>query len=157
MKHLSFALVIFLVSFGGLNAQQTTSIKKPPVGVPADAKFFNGKWYHVYIEKTTWPDAKHKCTRLGGRLAVVPDQQTNVFIRDLTKDLVLWLGASEKVNGLWEWVDGTPWKFTGWSKGEPDDPGLDVLITWKGAWGDTPPKAQPGVVVVGYVCEWKAK
>ena len=148
-------VAILATAFNHLNAEQPSG-KKPPVGVPADATLFNGKWYRVYLEAISWKGAKVKCERLGGQLAVVPDAPTEAFIQQLANNLVLWLGASEKVEGLWQWVDGTPMKYTAWVRGEPDNNGstLDVLATWKGGWADNTDNPRNAV---GYICEWKAK
>jgi hypothetical protein len=145
---------ILAIVVSQLIAQQP-SASKPPVGVPADATLFNGKWYRVYLERATWKAAKTKCERLGGQLAIVPDETTHAFIRALSKDLELWLGGFEKLEGLWEWVDGTPMNFKGWAATQPDAGyGLQMLKTWRGGWGDTD-NADRGVI--GYICEWKAK
>ena len=145
------ALVMVAISLPAF-AQQTAS--KPPVGVPNDATFFNGKWYKVYLEKTPWTSAKTKCERLGGQLAIVPDARTQAFVQQLSNKLALWLGASEKVEGLWMWVDGTRMDYTAWSPGEPDNSGnmLNPLLLWKGNWYD-----DAGKFAVGFICEWKAK
>ena len=61
MKHL--ALLIFFVTFGVAAAAPPlpSPEPKPPVGVPAEAKLFNGKWYKVCLEKISWKKAKQKC------------------------------------------------------------------------------------------------
>ena len=148
-------LAILITALNPLRAEEPAS-KTPPIGVPADAKIFNDNWYRVYLDKTAWKDAKQKCERLGGHLAVIPDAPTHAFVQELSNNLILWLGAFEKVEGLWQWVDGTPMKYTAWARGEPDNNGhtLNVLATWKGGWADTTNTAKD---VVGYICEWKAK
>lgn len=151
--HLVTIITTFCALLIPLSAQQP-SAQMPPVGVPADATLFNGKWYKLYLEKTPWKTAKAKCERLGGQLAVIPDAPTNVFIQQLSDNRSLWIGAYEKVEGLWMWVDGTPMKFKAWARGEPDDSAhmLNVLIMWKNAWWD-----DEGKGAIGYICEWKAK
>jgi hypothetical protein len=130
-------------------------IRKPPVGVPGDATYFDGRWYRVYLDQTPWPQARDKCRTLGGQLAVVPNEPTHLFIRELVDDRILWLGGFKKTEGLWEWVDGSPFKFKGWVEGEPNEGlGFKAITTWRGGWGDNDPKERH---VVGYVCEWKDK
>ena len=135
-------------------AQQTAP--KPPVGVPADAKLFNGKWYRVYLEQTTWPVARDKCKTLGGQLAVVPDAPTHAFLKELKPDVGLWLGATdEKLEGAWRWVDGTEMKFKAWASGEPAGRRAEnYLFLIHGAWED---HSNGRPQVIGFICEWKAK
>ena len=80
---------------GSVSAQQPIA-KKPPVGVPADATSFNGKWYRVYFEKGRWQHARDRCNVLGGQLAVVPDEATQAFIKKLADSTALWLGATDE-------------------------------------------------------------
>lgn len=145
-----------------LAATSFAQLPKPPVGVPADARFHNGRWYKVILEKTQWNRAKEKCHSLGGQLACVPDEETWAFMRPIIGDLSLWLGGTdEAANGAWKWVDGTTMTFTAWYKDQPDNSrGVEnYLATYKGQWNDAPRDGQfmQGQFVVGYVCEWKAR
>lgn len=133
---------------------------KPPIGVPADARAFNGKWYKVVLEKLTWPAAKQKAEQSGGRLAVIPDEATWGFVKSLSK-APLWLGATdEKTEAEWVWVDGSKMEFTSWYKGQPDNAGGNehYLATHEGAWNDVPKSGVFGQYkVAGFVCEWVSK
>ena len=101
-------------------AEIAPATKKPPVGVPADATFFNGKWYRVYLEGLPWKSAQDRCKILGGMLACVPDAPTQGFVANLAKGLNLWLGATdEETEGLWRWVDGNEMKYKAWARFEP--------------------------------------
>lgn len=129
---------------------------KPPVGVPADAKLFNGKWYKVFYEKITWQSARDKCRSAGGQLVVIPDEVTWTFVKGLSP-AYLWMGATdEKVEGVWIWIDGTTMVYTAWLQGEPSnhDGSEHYLLCAKGGWSDHPKNS---TYVVGYICEWKAK
>ena len=129
--------------------------EKPPVGVPTDAKWFNGKWYHVYLEDVPWERAKEKCSAAKGQLAVVPDAATWEFIKGLSIGK-LWLGATDAATeGIWKWVDGTPMTFTAWRKKEPNNyKGREhCLMVMDGVWNDFARDSN----CVGYICEWKAK
>lgn len=138
-------------------AAQQSAEPKPPVGIPSKAKLFNGKWYLVYLEKTTWTKAKQKCERAGGQLAVVPDAPTQAFMAEFGKGLELWIGATdEKVEGLWVWVDGTEMKHKAWGRGQPVSGSRTenfLIIGGGGRWYDAP----NDWACVGYICEWKAK
>lgn len=138
---------------------QTQAQPKPPVGVPAGAKFFNGKWYHVYVDELPWNRAKAKCASLGGQLAIVPDEPTWAFIKVLSPSAVFWLGATDEASeGLWTWVDGTSMKYTAWMSSQPDNDGgkENYLATAGEKWRDVSREGQFGPhKVVGYICEWK--
>ncbi|MCX6851316.1 MAG: lectin-like protein [Verrucomicrobia bacterium] len=157
MKYLAMLISCMVCSFAA--AQQPTP--KPPFGVPAGAKLFNGKWYHVFLDEMDWSRAKAKCAAAGGQLVVIPDAATWDFVKTLTTAMV-WLGATdEKVQGEWVWVDGSKMTFTAWGKGQPDNKAgdEDYLATWKSKWNDAPKntRANKAFPVVGYICEWKAK
>ena len=151
---LAIAVLLLVAGLVSALAQQPTP--KPPVGIPADAKHFNGKWYRVYLEQTTWPLAREKCRALGGQLAITPDEPTHAFLKDIKPDVGLWLGATdEKLEGVWQWADGSEMKFKAWAHGEPD--GLrseNYLMLFRGSWGDHS-NGRPRVI--GFICEWKAK
>lgn len=152
--HIISIVVVIIAALSPLSAQQPAT-KKPPVGVPADATLFDGNWYRIYLDRTDWTDAKQKCERLGGHLVVVHDQPTHVYIRELADNRHLWLGGFKKTEGLWEWVDGSPFKFKGWGPNQPDAGlGFKAFHTWRGGWGDTDPKDRG---VIGFICQWKAK
>jgi hypothetical protein len=152
----SFLALVWVLGFGSAHAQEAAR-KKPPVGVPQGAQLFDGKWYHVYLERMSWRNARDKCKRLGGQLAVVPDEATGTFLRELSEGLELWLGATdEKVEGLWMWVDGTKMTYKNWSGEGPDNShGREHFLTLsndKGLWNDVPEDHKR---VVGYICQWK--
>lgn len=156
----------------------STATSKPPIGAPADAVPFNGKWYRIYAEKPqernrdkdkapqfhwTWKAARDKCAQLGGRLAVVPDEATWTFLRELTDQAgPVWLGATDEFTPRsWRWIDGTPLKFTAW---QPDHPIYDqsprhYLHTGDDGWSNAieSGKLDEYDYVLGFVCEWKGK
>jgi hypothetical protein len=152
---LTIAFVVLIASIVSVFSQQ--SPVKPPVGVPGDAKLFNGKWYRVYLEKGGWKAARQKCERLGGQLVVIPDEPTQVYVKNLTNNLFLWLGATdEKVEGLWRWVDGTAMTFTAWDNHQPDNMnGRQHYLrsTQTGKWDDEFENGN----AVGFICEWKQR
>lgn len=158
MKTLLLSLLITLTAFAG---QPAAVAPKPPVGVPADAKFFGGKWYRVYVEKgVSWHRARDKCKALGGQLVTVPDAPTWEFVKSLTPASV-WMGATdEKTEGVWKWVDGTPVGFTGWiGAGADNSNGREhYLTTHRGGWNDAPNSGSFATFqVVGFLCEWRGR
>ncbi len=131
-----------------------------PVGPMAQAKWFRGKWYAVVMERVSWTAARQRCEKLGGQLAVVPDKIAWEFVRSLST-ANLWLGATdEEKEGEWKWIDGTPFTFHRWLKGQPNNAynGTEhYLNTWNGSWNDAPKDGQftGRDFVAGFVCEWK--
>jgi Lectin C-type domain len=86
----------------------------------------------------------------------VPDEATQVFMRQLAADLPLWLGATDaKINGVWEWINNERLTFKAWASGQPDGADReDYLMMIDGQWHDAfegEPRA------AGFVCEWKRK
>lgn len=127
----------------------------PPIGVPADAIFFHGKWYKVQFAVMSWTTAKDKCKAAGGQLAVIPDAGTQAFLKKIAGSANVWLGASDaRTEGRWVWVDGTPLQFSAWAEGQPDD--LDgrqhFLHMVDGVWDDT---VRDEKRVNAYICEWR--
>ena len=129
---------------------------KRPAVVPADAKFFNGRWYRVYLEKGGWTHAKNKCSNLGGRLVIIPDADVQQFVAELSEGFFLWLGATDhKIEGIWFWIDQNRMKYSAWEPGQPQNaPGENCLAMWHGRWHDAF-EGEPGSQ--GFICEWPAK
>jgi hypothetical protein len=159
MKHALRTFSFLLLALLCPASAQSPVQPKPPVGIPAEARLHNGKWYQVYLVKGGWKRAREKCQKLGGQLAIIPDASTQAFIKDIAQGLQLWLGATdEKVEKRWLWVDGTPVKFTAWADRQPDNTdGIEnYLQTFDkdSRWNDG---AEDDRFVVGFICEWRAR
>jgi hypothetical protein len=158
MKAYFASVVAILITAQPPVRGQSPDGPKMPLGVPTNAKFFDGKWYHIYLSRVGWRAARDKCKQTGGQLAVVPDEATHTFLKNLANGVQLWLGATdEKVEGLWTWVDGTEMRFKAWNYGEPNNKhGHEhyLQINPEGTWNDV---SETEKIVVGYICEWKAK
>lgn len=156
MTHMKHAIALLLAT-ATLAFSQTP---RPPVGVPADAKHFNGRWYKVILEKVPWHTAKQKAAAMRGQLAVAPDADTWKFLTGLTTANV-WIGATdEKTEGVWEWIDGSPVTGIEWYDNQPDNSGgsENYLIIWKGRAADIPKDGKVNnQQVAGFICEWKPK
>lgn len=154
-------LALFILTLSSVSAPLPPAVPKRPLGVPADAKHFNGRWYKVYLEKKSWHAARDKCKELGGQLVTVPDAATWEFVKTLLGgDIQLWLGATDEVTeGRWVWVDGAPVVWGGWRAGEPNNAGgnENFAATYKGAWADCPDSGVVGTIfrAQGYICEWR--
>ena len=155
MKPLALLLIVPITS---LSAEPVAGVPKRPLGVPADAKHFNGRWYKVVLEKKAWHAARDKCKDMGGRLVCVPDAVTWEFVKALTP-AVVWLGATDEVTeGVWKWEDGGAMVWADWFANQPDNAGgtEHYLVTWRGKMADIQKSGKVGAQgVVGFICEWK--
>ena len=87
--------------------------------------------YFLSTEKKNWFAAEIFCQGEGGHLASVHSHATNDFVweRMNRKGLeFMWIGGIREEN-VFKWTDCTPWKFTVWAAGEPNNalPGEDCV------------------------------
>jgi tRNA A-37 threonylcarbamoyl transferase component Bud32 len=137
--------------------EKTPAKPKPP----ADAVPYSGKKYKAFTENLSWTEARDRCKKASGRLAIIKSAGENAFVQRLVTEANLqeaWLGGTDEVQeGKWVWVDGTPFKYTNWGLSQPNNKNNNehyVLIITKqgGKWSDQPNQStqhRPG-----YVCEW---
>lgn len=159
MKTLIFTVFIAASALAQVPALPGAALPKRPLGVPADAQHFAGRWYKVVLEKKAWHAARDKCKEMGGQLVTIPDAATWEFVKTLTGGASVWLGATDEVTeGVWKWADGTGLKNGYWYPAQPDNArGIEhYLSTYKGLWNDVPKSGEflPGTFVSGFVCQW---
>jgi len=105
-------------------------------------KHFEGKCYKYVNTMTTWEGAKSTCSKMGGELAVPSTSSKNKFISTQFSSSQLWIGGF-KNKGKWQWVDGSVWSYSSWSR-NPKEPSGDgpVMETnfrgQQGLWNDRP-------------------
>ena len=101
------------------------------------------KCYRIFYESLSWTRASAKCRAESGHLASIPDKETEDFLVGLAKkkqpgiSIGLWIGGYRK-NGdsEWQWNDGSPWSYTNWARGEPNNTrGREHHLE---LWWDTP-------------------
>ncbi|WKY06620.1 hypothetical protein Q1695_006644 [Nippostrongylus brasiliensis] len=87
------------------------------------------KIYQVFIEEITQPEAKRRCQEKGGQLATIHSKEENDLLYSLSKDpsvttatyrAYIWIGL-EKIDGKFQWLDGSPVDYTNWGPGEPNN------------------------------------
>lgn len=123
--------------------------------IPRGAERFKGRKFFVYDETCSWKTAQSRCQALGGRLVVIPDEDTQIFVKELAQGKNVWLGCSEPNNdGKWVWVDGTPMKYRRFGGKEPDNLGGHEQYLVMDAGGNWSDYNEQSNLVVGYVCEW---
>jgi len=136
------------------------------------ATLYQGHHYKVFREAgLDWKTAKTRCEAMGGHLVTINNERENKFITALATKTIgdinnsgIWLGATdERKDGKWEWIDGTPFNFSAWNKGQGSRNTVEnyllLLLYFKGpggnevrGWCDQPNEGK--IHVIYYACEW---
>ncbi len=136
-----------------------TSANAPTAGVPADAVAFGGHRYKVFEHDGTWHEAKARCEAMGGHLACIESESEQRFVADLAEGRYLSLGATDAdAEDHWVWVNGSPFVFTCWLDGQPNNYGGDenYLATYDGGdWVDVAAEGHGFWMPTGFLCEWE--
>uniref|UniRef100_A0A8C9TLX2 Ladderlectin-like n=1 Tax=Scleropages formosus TaxID=113540 RepID=A0A8C9TLX2_SCLFO len=96
-------------------------------GCPSGWRRFNSRCFHYVSQKATWADAQIHCTRFSASLASIHSLQEYRFVQNVTRGFgnnfpLAWMGGTDAPQeGKWIWVDGTPFDFTKWAPGEPNN------------------------------------
>jgi hypothetical protein len=145
--------LVALVLHAGVGAAE-------PPEIPEEAKSFDGHHYLLVddVDDLTWDVARRRCEQWGGTLAVVTDAEEASFIAELCDGRYMYLGATDQdEEGVWVWVDGTPWEYTNWMDGQPNDYGGEenYLATYDGGeWVDVAGSGSGFWMPTGFICEW---
>ena len=101
---------------------------------------FGGKCYgHPKDNKLSWADAESYCQSwsAGAHLASVHSAEEQKFVQDNFPGNI-WLGGSDtNKEGSWVWSDGTSFRYSDWSSGQPDNGGSNQDCL-KGNWAERP-------------------
>jgi len=81
--------------------------------------------YYYSTHQKNWNDAEEYCQEEGGHLASVNTKAIQDYVVDELKRRGfdgVWFGGNDIAEeGVWEWTDRTPWEFTNWGPGQPDN------------------------------------
>ncbi len=134
-------------------------------GANASAIFGSSEYDVIAAEGITWTAANTAANAAGWHLAAIGGAAENTFVESLLSTAHAsrshyWIGATDlAVEGTWVWVDGTPFTFTDWWSGEPNNVGNEDYLAYdlrSGAWAwNDAPNAAGGVR--GYVIERTAR
>ena len=130
--------------------------------------------FGIISSPITWQNARDDAIARGGELASIASAEENAFVFTLIDSPEHWTPASpfnygpwiggyqvdnnSEPNGNWAWSDATPWGFTAWASGQPDNngnaehnahyfvPGSSRGSTWNDWTGG-------GLLIKGYVFE----
>ena len=132
---------------------------------PKDAVAFGGHHYKYFPGPIKWHDAKARCEKLEGHLAIVDSAAENGFLARLVvegRGTDAWLGYTDEAQeGKWLTIEGKPLAYTNWFTGQPNNKqNLEHYVLMSGQknidwrWSDQPDQAlQPHNP--GYLCEWE--
>ncbi|ETO19892.1 hypothetical protein RFI_17329 [Reticulomyxa filosa] len=84
--------------------------------------------YVIVNYKLTWTEAEAYCRELGRHLVSIHDSNTTLKLINLWDENQMqtngfWIGLHDDTEGMWLWTDGTPYDYTYWWKGEPNNYG----------------------------------
>ena len=118
-----------------------------------------GDCYKYFPHLLSWDDARAYCQDNVpynvGDLASIPDAGTNDFLQTLIQDAYIWVGGLRDESSSWTWSDGTPWGYSAWFEGQPNNGGgvqshLAFNFYSSGKWND-----EQKDNLNGFVCSYK--
>jgi hypothetical protein len=136
----------------------------------------NGHLYEAILFDTpiTWVGANTDAMSQGGELVSISSPEENAFVFGLIDAPEYWtlagphnygpwiggyqIDSNAEPAGNWAWTDGTPWSFTAWASGQPDNNGAAEhhahyfvpSNTRAATWNDW---TGGGLLIDGYVLE----
>ncbi|XP_028419717.1 type-2 ice-structuring protein-like [Perca flavescens] len=128
MKTLTlFALVCVMTALTGAAADVTLVKRGTRGGCSRGWTRLNGRCFIYVPSPMTWVKAEKNCVSMGGNLVSVHNIMEYDELQKLIKaksheDKLTWIGGSDAVEkSQWLWSDGTPFHFTHWCRGEPNN------------------------------------
>ncbi|XP_032438024.1 galactose-specific lectin nattectin-like [Xiphophorus hellerii] len=92
---------------------------------------FNGRCFRFFPVPMSWASAQRNCVSLQASLASIHNideyHEIQRLIKASTNELVrTWIGGSDaQEEGTWLWSDGSPFHYTNWCAGEPNNGATD--------------------------------
>jgi len=116
-----FLLAVFVVAVA-LMPTASPSLASPTTDCQAGWSAFNGNCYKFFSEEKTWENAKDQCVEEQANLVSLHSEEEHQFVVGLNGGFP-WLGGRrDPGNGNnFVWSDGTPWDYTNWARGAPDN------------------------------------
>ncbi|XP_067669831.1 uncharacterized protein [Haliotis asinina] len=90
---------------------------------PSGWSAYNGNCYlYVSVEKN-YADASSHCQALGAIVSPTKDKEELDFVSSLRDDIeTIWIGGTDfDTEGTFKWSDGTPFTWTNWEEGQPNN------------------------------------
>ncbi|XP_045567644.1 C-type lectin domain family 4 member M isoform X1 [Salmo salar] len=79
---------------------------------------FGTSCYYVSSTMETGRGGQKECRAMGADDVIINSREEQIFINGFKKNV--WIGAL-KLDGIWKWVDNTPFNTTYWMEGEPNN------------------------------------
>ncbi len=112
----------------------------------------DGHNYFCSSGPASWSAAKQICEQIGGKLASINSDKENKFLALRLNGQTAWIGGTdEKKEGEFSWLDNSPFSFTNWMPGQPNNAGGNenyVEMLPDGSWND-----QNGSANREFICE----
>jgi hypothetical protein len=124
---------------------------------PENAEYFNGHWYKVFEESTSWKRAHERCKAMGGYLVCIETEEELEHVEKLRDGLAHVCVGGQRNDLNWSWINGKPLGITPrWNEGQPDNGDniencLEILGS--GRWNDIAPNNSSRLK--GLICEWE--
>uniref|UniRef100_A0A673FYY8 Galactose-specific lectin nattectin-like n=1 Tax=Sinocyclocheilus rhinocerous TaxID=307959 RepID=A0A673FYY8_9TELE len=104
---------------------------------------FGVKCYKYFSEPFNWITAERFCQTYDANLASVHNKLDNDHLLSLVPSYTrFWVGAQDgEQEGQWIWSDGSPFNYTSWCSGEPNNAGdtencLELAYSSNHCWND---------------------
>lgn len=122
---------------------------------------YDGHYYYVYDDASSWNDAKEKCEDMGGNLVKITTQEEDTIVYNYMKQMdydTAFLGLKmikeKKDKEQWYWITGKvkkKIKYANWTEEKRDK---DCIYGVYGADDESKWRAVSESYVTTYICEW---
>ena len=165
MNSRTLAGVLGAALVAGVASAQTTQAVEWAVSDGGNGHWYAGIWVGSPV---TWRAARLLAEQRGGHLATPSSSSEDLFLRstflpgglyrpDYVCCLGPYIGAFNDGEG-WRWVDGTPWTFSNWCPGNPNENPFSVVVYFgppDRLWQDQN-DVLPEYMSYSYMIEWDA-
>ena len=145
LRFVKFELLDYWGKGGGLQyfavLTTTTTTPSQTTGCGNDWEAYDDHCYYWSNNTKTWYEAEAFCQQENGNLASITSDAINQYVVEGMNSRGLsntWMGGNDiDEEGAWKWTDGSPFEFTFWHSGEPNNWGGNqhCMNQWKHGQG----------------------
>ncbi|XP_074479551.1 ladderlectin-like [Sebastes fasciatus] len=112
---------------GPLIQEVKSHMVKRSLPCPTNWTEWSGHCFLYVPNRMKWADAERYCQDYGGNLPSVHNLDEYNFIQSVILSVTkkypeAWLGGTDaQEEGLWLWIDGKPFMYDYWDRGQPDN------------------------------------